>query len=126
MIWRSEHFTLAELTRTDHPYDNTPRAEHVEALHALAVCLLDPIRRAYGAPVHVNSGFRSPTVNAAVKGSATSDHMQGRAADIAPYPAPSGRRTVAVLWNALYPLLPHLTFDQVILYPASERSPDGC
>jgi hypothetical protein len=32
--------------------------------------------------INVTSGFRSPGVNSAVGGSATSDHVQGRAADI--------------------------------------------
>ena len=44
--------------------------------------VLDPLREAYGKPIQVNSGFRCLALNKAVKGSATSDHMTGRAADI--------------------------------------------
>ena len=49
---------------------------------ALVDNVLDPLREAYGKPIRVNSGFRCPALNKAVKGSATSDHMTGRAADI--------------------------------------------
>ena len=49
---------------------------------ALVDNVLDPLREAYGKPIRVNSGFRCPALNKAVKGSATSDHMAGRAADI--------------------------------------------
>jgi uncharacterized protein YcbK (DUF882 family) len=48
----------------------------------LVFALLDPLRAALGKPVRVTSGFRSPEVNQAVKGSPTSQHMLGEAADI--------------------------------------------
>ena len=44
--------------------------------------VLDPIRRMWGRPIIVNSGYRCPKLNAAVGGSATSQHMKGEAADI--------------------------------------------
>ncbi len=36
----------------------------------------------WGKPITVNSGYRCPELNAAVKGSKTSQHMSGQAADI--------------------------------------------
>ena len=45
---------------------------------------LDFLRTLYGHPITVDSGYRSPAVNRAVKGSDTSAHLLGLAADIHP------------------------------------------
>jgi zinc D-Ala-D-Ala carboxypeptidase len=78
----SKNFSLAELTVTSKPFDNTPNAQQIENLRALAENILQPLRDEIGKPIRVTSGFRSPKVNAAVKGSKTSQHLQGQAADI--------------------------------------------
>jgi hypothetical protein len=44
--------------------------------------VLQPVRNHFGKSVTVNSGYRSPEINAAVGGSKTSDHCKGQAADI--------------------------------------------
>ena len=44
--------------------------------------LLDPIRAAWGGPISINSGYRSPALNKAVGGVSTSQHLRGEAADI--------------------------------------------
>jgi hypothetical protein len=44
--------------------------------------VLDPLRKAYGHPITVTSGYRSPRLNAAVGGVKTSQHQRGQAADI--------------------------------------------
>ena len=54
----------------------------MENLKLLVDKVLDPLRDAYGKPIIVTSGYRSPALNAAVKGSKTSQHMKGQAADI--------------------------------------------
>lgn len=81
-----KYFTIAELCKSDTAdrkgIDNRCKKEHVANLTALVDNVLDPLREAYGKPITINSGFRSPALNKAVGGSATSDHMQGRAADI--------------------------------------------
>ena len=47
--------------------------------------LLNRIRREWGKPVIVNSGYRSPEYNAAIKGAVTNSyHTKGMAADIRP------------------------------------------
>ena len=46
--------------------------------------LLNKIRAAYGKPIVVNSGYRSPEHNAEVGGVENSFHVQGLAADIRP------------------------------------------
>lgn len=81
----SPHFTLSELTRTGQASlaaKNAAEAQsYIPALTALCSTILEPIRARFG-PVRVNSGFRGPAVNAAVGGSATSQHSKGEAADI--------------------------------------------
>lgn len=81
-----KYFTIAELCKSETAdqlgIDNRCKKEHVVNMTALVDNVLDPLREAYGKPITVNSGFRSPALNKAVKGSATSDHMTGRAADI--------------------------------------------
>lgn len=82
----AKFFTKSELTRSDtariRGIDNTPTPEASAALDALMWNVLDPIRRMWGKPIIVNSGYRCPELNAAVGGSATSQHMKGEAADI--------------------------------------------
>ena len=81
----SPNFTLAEMTRTGQSalaVKNANEAHpYIPALTALCTTILEPIRARFG-PVKVNSGFRGPAVNAAVGGSATSQHSKGEAADI--------------------------------------------
>lgn len=77
----SEHFSLAELTRTSQPFPNVPNAGEIAALTTLARMVLEPIRAKFG-PVRVNSAFRSAKVNAAVGSKPTSQHRLGEAADI--------------------------------------------
>lgn len=81
-----EYFTLEEMTRSDAAtragIKNQPNAAQTEALRKLVINILDPLRRAAGTPVKVNSGFRSAAVNKLVRGSLTSQHSLGEAADI--------------------------------------------
>lgn len=46
------------------------------------VSILDILRNQVGKPVHINSGYRTPTRNKAVNGAKYSYHMRGMAADI--------------------------------------------
>ena len=80
------NFTLNELTQSETALrkglDNAPTQDIISALQTLAVNVLQPVRDHYGRGVKVNSGYRSPEVNASVGGSKTSDHCKGQAADI--------------------------------------------
>lgn len=82
----SKNFTLAELTFSQtaarRNIANKPSAKQVEALRALCGNILQPVRDALGQALMVTSGYRSPALNAAVKGSKKSQHMDGQAADI--------------------------------------------
>ena len=76
------HFTLAELTHTDHrSLDNTPNDAERANLQQLAE-FLELVKVALGGkPIMVNSAFRSKAVNDAVGSKDTSQHRVGRAAD---------------------------------------------
>ena len=77
------HFTLAELTRTDHrQFDNTPNNDEIANLTRLAQ-FLELVKVKLGnKPIMVNSAFRSKAVNDAVGSKDTSQHRLGCAADI--------------------------------------------
>lgn len=83
----SSHFSLAELTRsataTRLGIDNTPDEAVVSNLHRLAI-ELEKIRGLAGGPLKINSGYRCPSLNAAVGGSPKSYHLDGLACDFDP------------------------------------------
>ena len=79
----SDHFTLEELTVTDHrTLDNTPDPAARANLQRLAVFLELVKDRLGGRPIMVNSAYRSAAVNAAVGSSDKSQHRLGCAADV--------------------------------------------
>jgi len=100
------HFTLAELTHTDHRLlDNTPNAAELANLQRLAEFLETVKTTLGGKPVMINSAFRSKAVNDAVGSKDTSQHRQGLAADFkVPGMAP----------DAVVRALLKLPFDQII------------
>jgi putative chitinase len=79
----SPHFTLEELTITDHrTLDNTPNETELANLKRLAE-FLETVKTVLGGkPIMVNSAFRSKAVNDAVGSKDTSQHRIGCAADI--------------------------------------------
>ena len=82
----TKNFSLHEMVKSEtalrHGLDNTPPDNIIYNLEVLCVEILQPVRNYFGKGVKVNSGYRSPDVNAAVGGSRTSDHCKGMAADI--------------------------------------------
>jgi uncharacterized protein YcbK (DUF882 family) len=79
----SEHFTLDELTHTDHrELDNTPNEQELANLKRLAAFLEEVKTILSGKPIMVNSAFRSKAVNDAVGSKDTSQHRVGCAADL--------------------------------------------
>ena len=76
------HFTLAELTHTDHrTLDNTPNAGELANLQRLAEFLETVKTTLGGKAVMISSAFRSKAVNDAVGSRDTSSHRLGLAAD---------------------------------------------
>lgn len=83
MTQLSVHFTLEELTHTDHrEFDNTPNPQETANLIRLAGLLEDVKLLLGNKPIMVNSAFRSKQVNDAVGSKDTSQHRIGCAADI--------------------------------------------
>jgi hypothetical protein len=79
----TEHFTLAELTYTDHrEFDNMPNGLEFDNLKRLAAFLEQVKIILRGKPIMVNSAYRSKEVNKAVGSLDTSQHRLGCAADI--------------------------------------------
>jgi len=79
----SVHFTLDELTHTDHrEFNNTPNSAETANLIRLAGLLEDVKILLGGKPIMVNSAFRCKQVNDAVGSKDSSQHRIGCAADI--------------------------------------------
>jgi len=104
----TEHFTVEELTHTDHrEFDNTPNRDEFANLQRLAE-FLELVKTALGGkPVMVNSAFRSKAVNDAVGSKDTSQHRVGCAADIR-VPGMTPDQVVRAVIAAQLP------FDQII------------
>ena len=79
----SEHFSLEELTHTDHrDLENTPNETELANLKRLAE-FLEKVKGVLGGkPIMVNSAFRSKAVNDAVGSKDSSQHRVGCAADL--------------------------------------------
>tara|TARA_R110000823_G_scaffold279550_1_gene397806 strand:+ start:90 stop:548 length:459 start_codon:yes stop_codon:yes gene_type:complete len=82
----SKHISYKEATHsnyaTQYGIKNKPNEEQVENMKLLAEEVFEPLREYVGAPIRVNSMFRSLELNSALKGSPTSSHMKGEAIDI--------------------------------------------
>ena len=79
----TEHFTLEELTHTEHrELENIPNEIELANLKRLAE-FLERVKTVLGGkPIMVNSAFRSKAVNDAVGSKDTSQHRVGCAADL--------------------------------------------
>jgi putative chitinase len=102
------HFTLAELTHTDHrEFDNTPNEAELANIKRLAEFLEQVKTTLEGKPIMVNSAFRSKAVNDAVGSKDSSQHRIGCAADFR-VPGMTPDQVVKAIIAA------NLPFDQVI------------
>jgi len=107
----SEHFKLNEFTKSETAIrkriDNTPGPEHAQNLKNVCEKILEPVRKHFGKPVRINSGYRGAALNAAVGGSSKSQHCNGEAVDfeIDGLPNPDLAKWVAE----------NCDFDQIIL-----------
>ena len=78
----SRNFTMEEMVHTDTGLPNEPGQREKQALTDLVNNVLQPARNILNMQIKINSGYRSPAVNTKVKGSKTSRHMKGEAADL--------------------------------------------
>lgn len=102
---------MEELTRSETArrlnMDNAPGKDERANLEALVDNLLDPVREAFGRPLHVNSGYRCPRLNKAVGGAASSQHIRGQAADLDARDGRENRRLFTLIEE-------NFDFDQLI------------
>lgn len=116
-----KYFTIKELTRSETArvlkIKNEPTKEQEANLVDLVDNVLDPLRKAYGKPVIVNSGFRSLKLNDVLNGSKTSQHMEGKAADITVGTLKDNK----VLYDLIISL--NLPFDQLIWEKGNDVGP---
>ena len=107
----TKNFSLGELTKSSTAtrlgIDNTPNSEHLVNMVNVCCHILQPVREHFGRVVTVNSGYRSPKLNAAVRGSAKSQHCNGQAADFEIINYPN--------YDLAKWIKDNLVFDQLIL-----------
>jgi uncharacterized protein YcbK (DUF882 family) len=110
----SKNFSFAEFEKSDTAkrmrITNVITTTEVrDAVKALVLNVLQPLRDAWGGPLFINSGYRSKELNEAVGGVETSQHRKGQAADVGvtdPY-------ALAKLAKRM-----RLPYDQMIVYPS--------
>lgn len=112
MTMISPHFSYEEMTRTKHPYDNTPTPLASTWLRLLCFGILEVWRVEVG-PIVPTSGYRSPLVNQAAGGEDDSQHLEGKAADVR-----TPKTALDEAWRALLRLMAagRVRVDQAIIY----------
>jgi len=119
----SEHLTVKEVTKSataiKHGINNEPTIEHLENLKALAEEVFEPLRKHFGVPIAVTSGYRGEELNKRIGGSATSQHCSGQAIDIDAhvYGKVTNAKLFAYISDNLY-------YDQLIWEFGDNSEPD--
>ena len=82
----SEHLDLSEVTRSTDAkrrgISNEPTAEHIQNFKIIAEKIFEPIRKHFGVPIFISSGYRSSALNKAIGGASSSQHLLGQALDL--------------------------------------------
>lgn len=82
----SKHITFNEATKSPtairNGIKNEPNAQELSNMKLVAEKCFEPLREWYGKPIKVNSFFRCDKLNTLVKGSKTSQHVEGKAIDM--------------------------------------------
>jgi zinc D-Ala-D-Ala carboxypeptidase len=82
----SKHVTRSEFERSEtainRGIDNSMNEFEIERAKLVCENCFEPIRTKVGAPIRINSGFRSGALNRAIGGSKTSQHSLGEAIDL--------------------------------------------
>ena len=82
----SNNLDLSEVTRSESAkragISNMPTPEHIENFKVLAEKIFEPIRKHFGVPIFISSGYRSSALNKAIGGASSSQHLLGQALDL--------------------------------------------
>tara|TARA_E500000331_G_C17083463_1_gene637945 strand:+ start:166 stop:648 length:483 start_codon:yes stop_codon:yes gene_type:complete len=96
--------------------DNKPSDDILKKMVVVAEEVFEPLREWAKHPINVNSFYRSPKLNTALKGSLTSSHMSGEAIDISTL----GKKTNGELFEYIKE---KLEFDQLIWEFGNDENP---
>ena len=120
----SEHLSLSEVTRSESAkrkgISNMPTEAHIANFKLLAENVFEPIRTHFRCPIIISSGYRSKELNAAIGGSATSEHCSGEAIDIDMDGTPNGVTNRMVFDY----IKDNLNFNQLIFEFGDANNPD--
>lgn len=121
----SPHFSLFDLTRTDHAdlQDENRNVTHEEEIKLAEVAnLLELCRAAVGTDLEIHSGRRFLALNKRVGGSERSQHLKCEAADFSPI-GPDTEESVSDAWQKIADAARDgkLKFGQLIVESAAGR-----
>ena len=117
----SANFELAELTKSQvaerKSIPNNPSPDQIDNLKSLCINVLQPIRSEFDKPVIISSGFRSAELCIAIGSKPTSQHAEGKAADME---IPGVDNMELAMW-----IKNNLNFDQLILEFYKDGEPNS-
>ena len=107
-------FSFREVVKSSNYPDlqaKTLPVDVAENARLLSENILDPLREAYGKAIYVNSWYRPESLNRAVGGAGSSQHLTGQAADIRGATLTETRKLGKLIQDLSLP------FDQLIYEP---------
>ena len=120
----TEHVSYKEVIKSNTAarkgIENIPSGEQMEKIKLLCENVFEPLRKHVGGPIAINSVFRSPQLNIAIGGAASSQHCanNGAAMDIDDtYGSMSNADMFEFIKNSL-------DFDQLIWEFGTNENPD--
>jgi hypothetical protein len=120
----TEHISLKEATHSytaqRYGIDNTPPLRCIEKMRRVAQVIFEPLRRAMGVPIAINSFYRSPRLNRLLGGARNSQHTRCEAIDIDDTLSVKYGITNRDFFCWLYRNTP---FDQLIWEYGTDRAP---
>lgn len=116
----SDHISYKEATRSETAtrlnISNIPNEDILKNMILVAEEVFEPLREWAKHPINVNSFYRSPKLNSAVRGSLKSSHLSGQAIDISTL----GKKSNGELFDYIRQ---NLDFDQLIWEFGNDESP---
>ena len=116
----SKHISYKEATRSETAtrlnISNIPNEDLLKNMVLVAEQVFEPLRDWAKHPIRVNSFYRSPKLNAAIKGSFRSSHLSGLAIDISTL----GKKSNGELFDYIRQ---NLDFDQIIWEFGNNENP---
>ena len=98
--------------------NNDPSDAHLQNMILLSEKIFEPLRVHVGGPIKINSFYRGPELNAAIGGSAKSQHCHGQAMDI---DDTYGNASNKEMFNWIKA---NLDYDQMIWEFGTDENPD--